>query len=155
MTFSQFVRNTTMLTVCTIFLTQSALIQLSPLSKRLVYTKSCDTFLIPPFNLLCKPLFLLLKHFIILDQTKLRAFADDKFNLTKMVISVFDREENVVGKGEIACTSNFSFIHNVFKRLLSQRRQKVSLCGNGLMGGLPLLGASYLIGDRTSLMEVF
>ena len=55
---------TTMLTVCTTFLTQSALIQLSPLSKRLVYTKSCDTFLIPPFNLLCKPLFLLLKHFI-------------------------------------------------------------------------------------------
>ena len=49
-----------------------------------------------------------------------------------MIISVFDREENIVGKGEIACTSNFSFSHNVFKRLLSQRRQKVSLCGNGL-----------------------
>ena len=49
-----------------------------------------------------------------------------------MIISVFDREENIVGKGEIACTSNFSFSHNVFKRLLSQRRQKASLCGNGL-----------------------
>ena len=48
-----------------------------------------------------------------------------------MIISVFDRVENV-GKGEIACTSNFSFSHNVFKRLLSKTRQKMSLCGNGL-----------------------
>ena len=29
-------------------------------------------------------------------------------------------------------TSNFSFSHGVFKRLVSQGRQKVSLCGNGL-----------------------
>ena len=28
--------------------------------------------------------------------------------------------------------SNFSFSHSVFKRLVSQGRQKVSLCGNGL-----------------------
>ena len=35
-----------------------------------------------------------------------------------MIISVFDRVENTVGKGEIACTSNFSFSHNVFKRFL-------------------------------------
>ena len=49
-----------------------------------------------------------------------------------MIISVFDRVENIVGKGEIACTSNFSFSLNVFKKLLSQRRQEVSLCGNGL-----------------------
>ena len=52
----------------------------------------------------------------ILDQTKLKAFADDKLDVTKMIISVFDRVENIVGKGEIACTSNFSFSHNVFKR---------------------------------------
>ena len=49
-----------------------------------------------------------------------------------MIISVFERVENIVGKGEIACTSNFSFSHNVFKRLLSQRYQKVSLSGNRL-----------------------
>ena len=36
-----------------------------------------------------------------LDQTKLKAFADDKSNITKMIISVFDRAENTVGK-EIA-----------------------------------------------------
>ena len=61
----------------------------------------------------------------ILDQTNLEAFADDKLNVTKMLILVFDRVENIVGKGEIACTSNFSFSHNVFKRLLFQTRQKV------------------------------
>ena len=54
----------------------------------------------------------------ILDQTKLKAFADN-LNVTKMIISVFDRVENIVGKGVIACTSNFSFSHNVFKRLIS------------------------------------
>ena len=71
-------------------------------------------------------------HEKILDQTKLKAFADDKLDVTKMIISVFDRVENIVGKGEIACKSNFSFSNNVFKRFLSQTRQKVSLCGNGL-----------------------
>ena len=77
-------------------------------------------------------LFVNRSHNNILDQTKLKAFADDKLNITKMIISVFDREENIVGKGEIACTSNFSFSYNVFKRLLSQTRQKESMCGNGL-----------------------
>ena len=38
-------------------------------------------------------------HDKILDQTKLKAFADDKLNVTKMIISVFDRVENIVGKG--------------------------------------------------------
>ena len=68
----------------------------------------------------------------IFDQTKSKAFADDKSNVTKMIISVFDRVENIVGKGEIACTSNVSFSHIVFERLLSQTRQKVSLGGNGV-----------------------
>ena len=68
----------------------------------------------------------------ILDQTKLKAFADDKLNVTKIIISVLDRVENIVGKGEIAFTSNFSFSHYAFKRLLSQTCQKVSLCGNEL-----------------------
>ena len=38
-------------------------------------------------------------HYKILDQAKLKAFAVDKLNVTKMVISVFDRVENIVGKG--------------------------------------------------------
>ena len=54
-------------------------------------------------------------HNKIWDQTELKAFADDKLNVTKTITSVFDRVENIAGKGEIACTSNFS----IFKRLLS------------------------------------
>ena len=50
-----------------------------------------------------------------LDQTKLKAFADDKLNVTKVIISVFDRVENIVGKGEIASTSNFSFFPQCFQ----------------------------------------
>ena len=45
----------------------------------------------------------------LLDQTKLKAFADDKLIVTKMITSVFDRVENIVGKGEIACTSRPEF----------------------------------------------
>ena len=59
-------------------------------------------------------------HYKILDQTKLKAFADDKSIITKMIISVFDRGENIVGKGR-----NSSFFHNVFKSFLSQTSQKV------------------------------
>ena len=50
-----------------------------------------------------------------------------------MAISVFDRVENIVGKGEIACISNFSFSLDVVKRLLSQTHQKVLLYWNGLI----------------------
>ena len=42
-------------------------------------------------------------HDKILNQTKLKAFADDKLSVTKIIISVYDRVENIVGKGEIAC----------------------------------------------------
>ena len=51
-------------------------------------------------------------HDKILEQTKLKAFADEKLNVTIKIISVFDKVENIVGKGEIACTSNFSFFHS-------------------------------------------
>ena len=36
----------------------------------------------------------------ILVLTKLKAFAVDKFNVTQMMISVSDKEKNVVEKGE-------------------------------------------------------
>ena len=34
--------------------------------------------------------------------------------------------------------SNFSFSYSVFKRLVSQGRQKVTLCGNGLNRGVTI-----------------
>ena len=38
----------------------------------------------------------------ILDLSKLKAFADDKLKFDKIMISVFDSVENIVGKGENA-----------------------------------------------------
>ena len=50
-----------------------------------------------------------------LDQTKLKSFADVKLIFANVLISLIDRMENIVGKGENAgLTSIFSFSHNVF-----------------------------------------
>ena len=49
----------------------------------------------------------------ILDWTKWKAFADNKIILVKMVISVTERIENIIGKSENASCQH-SFSHNVF-----------------------------------------
>ena len=57
----------------------------------------------------------------ILNQSKLKAFADSKMNLTKKLKFAFEKVENIVGKKEkMLVTSIFSFSNNVFKRLLTQ-----------------------------------
>ena len=61
----------------------------------------------------------------MLDSSKLKEFADDNFKFDENGSKLSKRVENIV-------TSNFSFSHSVLKRLVSQGRQKVSLCGNGL-----------------------
>ena len=38
----------------------------------------------------------------IWDSVKLKAFADDKYNVAKLIISVYDRLGNIVGRGENA-----------------------------------------------------
>ena len=38
----------------------------------------------------------------ILDRSKLKTFADDKINVTENLKFVFERVENIVGKGENA-----------------------------------------------------
>ena len=48
----------------------------------------------------------------ILDMTKLKALAGDKINVDKMTISVFDRVENIVGKGVFLW---IVISHSVFK----------------------------------------
>ena len=59
----------------------------------------------------------------ILDQFKFKAFSDNKINAAEMIISLTDRVENIVGKGEnLVVTSIFSFSYNVFKSLLLQGR---------------------------------
>ena len=67
----------------------------------------------------------------ILDLPKLKAFANDKLNVTQNIEVVFHMIENNVGK-EMLVTSIFFFSHNVFKRLFPPVRQKSSLFGKGL-----------------------
>ena len=47
----------------------------------------------------------------------LKAFADDKLNVDKMAMSLLDRLENTVGKGENAGYQHFFFSHSVFQGL--------------------------------------
>ena len=49
-----------------------------------------------------------------------------------MIISVSDREETIVGKGENAGYQHFSFPHNVFRRPISQGCENQGLFGKGL-----------------------
>ena len=62
----------------------------------------------------------------------MKEFADDNFKFDENGRKLSKQVENTVGKGEIACYKQFLLFSSVFKRLVSPRRQKVSLCGNGL-----------------------
>ena len=53
----------------------------------------------------------------ILDWSKLKAFADENFNIAKTVISVCDRVENIVGKGENVCYQHFLLFPQSFRKL--------------------------------------
>ena len=55
----------------------------------------------------------------ILDMTKLKALTDDKWNVAKMTISVFDRVENTVGKGENAGNQHFLLFPQGFPKPFS------------------------------------
>ena len=68
----------------------------------------------------------------ILDSSKLKEFADDNFEFDENGRKLSKQVENAVEREKLLVTSNFSFSHSVFKRLVSQGCQKVSLCGNGL-----------------------
>ena len=52
--------------------------------------------------------------------------------MMKMAESYPNGYKTLWEKEKLLITSNFSFSHSVFKRLVSQGRQKVWLCGNGL-----------------------
>ena len=67
-----------------------------------------------------------------LDWFKLKALADDKIKVLKMMIFVFDRVENIVGNGKMLVARIFSFSLSVFKGLFTQGWYKSGLCGKGL-----------------------
>ena len=50
----------------------------------------------------------------ILDMTELKAFADDKLNITEMTISLFQRVENTLEKGENAGFQHFLLFPQCF-----------------------------------------
>ena len=51
-----------------------------------------------------------------MEVTKLKALADDKLKVAKMRISLFDRVENTVGKGEKCWLPAFSPFPTVFSK---------------------------------------
>ena len=52
----------------------------------------------------------------ILNVTKLKAFTDNKINVAKMMISVFDRLENIMGKEESAGYQHFLLYPPCFQK---------------------------------------
>ena len=61
--------------------------------------------------------FLILYQVTILHRSKLEAFADENFNIAKTMISVCDRVENIVGKGENAGYQHFLLFPQCFQKL--------------------------------------
>ena len=57
-----------------------------------------------------------------LDWSILKAFADTNINTTEKLKSAWRMKRNIVGKGI------FTFSNNVYKRRLSEGRQKLELC---------------------------
>ena len=60
---------------------------------------------------------------------KLKAFADDKLNIARMMISVFDSEENNMGKGENAGSQHFLLFPQCFQKPSSLGSLKVWIVG--------------------------
>ena len=67
----------------------------------------------------------------ILTFIKLKAIADDKFIVAKMMISVFDRMENTVGKMRKCNLQAFSPYPTMFSKAFCSR---VANCDSGLCG---------------------
>ena len=63
----------------------------------------------------------------ISDVTKLKAFADDKLKIREKVISLFDRVENTVGKGENAGYQHFLLFPQCFQKPSSLGSLKVRI----------------------------
>ena len=63
---------------------------------------------------------------------KSKALADNKLNVAKMTISLFDRGENIVQKGESAGFQHFLLFLKCFPKPSSLGSLKVGLCGKEL-----------------------
>ena len=61
----------------------------------------------------------------ISDWSKLKAFADDKLNVTQNIKVVFHRTENIVGKEENAGYQHFLLFPQCFRKVFSSSASKV------------------------------
>ena len=68
----------------------------------------------------------------MLDSTILKEFVDDTFNLVENGGKFPKWGKNTEGKEKLLVTSNFSFSHNVYKRLVLQSHKNKGLFGKGL-----------------------
>ena len=75
-------------------------------------------------------------------------------SLMKMAGSYPDGLKTLWEKEKLLVTSNLSFSHSVFKRLVSQGRQKVSLCGNGLRRHFYLFSRTWRYLFNTLLVQL-
>ena len=65
----------------------------------------------------------------ILDVTNLKVFAEDKFNVAKMTVSLFDRVENTVGNGENAGYQHFLLFPQCFPKPSKELKEKTRYAG--------------------------
>ena len=63
----------------------------------------------------------------ILDLSKLEAFADEKLKVTKIMKLLFDRVENIVGKGENAGYQHFLLFPICFQKPFSSGSLKIGI----------------------------
>ena len=64
--------------------------------------------------------------------SKVKDFADDKFEFDEKDRKFSKQVENIVGKGEIACYKQFHLFPQCFQRLVRQTHKKQGLFGKGL-----------------------
>ena len=75
----------------------------------------------------CLPLLISVPNDKILGWSKLKTFTDDKIKLAKRMIFVFDRIENIVGKGENAGYQHFLLFSHVFQKAYYTGSLKVKI----------------------------
>ena len=77
--------------------------------------------------LLTRNIFNSLPNVKILDRSKLKAFAEDKINVTEILKFVLERVENIVGKGENAGYQHFLLLPQCFQKASYKGSLKVGI----------------------------
>ena len=82
-------------------------------------------------NLVDLKFFILVKAYLptdkVLDHSNLKYFADDKINVTYKINFVMGRVENIVSKGENACSQHFLLYTECFQNTSSLWSLKVGI----------------------------